>query len=220
MLGARLRIQGLPLGGDRALRLWLVGEQVDLHARCHELTETDRAPFWAFCWASGQALARFVLGQPEWVRGKHVVDFGAGSGVAGIAAALAGARRVTAVDIDPAAREACEVNAALNGVTLETAAELPTECDLILAADVLYDEGSELLAMLRARGTALLLSDPGRASSPDLPEPALATYELTTLPDVDPPMRRAAVYALLQPTPGTGAASPTAQKPLASKASS
>ena len=78
----------------------------------------ESAPFWAFCWASGQLLARYVLDHPELVRGRRVLDFGCGSGVVAIAAALAGAESAVACDCDPLALEAARANAALNGVAV------------------------------------------------------------------------------------------------------
>ena len=104
-----------PFGNEIALRrpplcpeiaLWLIDGQVDLEAECRGLHEGESPPYWAFCWGSGQALARWLLDHPDEVRGRRVVDFGSGSGVAGIAAAMAGAREVVAVDVDPAARAA------------------------------------------------------------------------------------------------------------------
>lgn len=98
--------------------------------------------YWLFCWASGLAQARRILTEPELVRGKTVLDFGTGSGVVAVAAALAGASRVVACDIDPVSLEAAAANAALNGVTLELAGDFfgIHECfDLLFGADVLYD---------------------------------------------------------------------------------
>lgn len=100
-------------------------------------------PYWSFCWASGQVLARWILRHPEVVSGKRVLDFGAGSGIIAIAAARAGARRVVALDIDPRACEAVLINAEINGVEVgvskdfEEAASLGVE--VLFAADVLYD---------------------------------------------------------------------------------
>jgi len=100
-------------------------------------------PYWSFCWASGQVLAKWILRHPEVVAGKTVLDFGAGSGIIAIAAARAGARRVVALDIDPRACEAVRINAEINGVKVsvsedfEKAASLGV--DVLFAADVLYD---------------------------------------------------------------------------------
>lgn len=200
ILDIPLTVQAISIAPDVSISLSLASGEVDLDARCHELSELESVPFWAFCWASGQALARFVFANPGWVRGKDVVDFGAGSGVAGIGARLAGARSVVAVDIDARAREACRTNAELNRVEIEVASELPNACDVILAADVLYDDSSGTIErLLRSHSSTVLLADPGRPSSPRLSESALATYSLETVPNIDPPMRRALVYALAPP---------------------
>ena len=79
----------------------------------------DRPAYWAFCWASGQVLATILLQQPAWAAGKTVLDFGSGSGVVAIAAALAGAARVIACDIDPDAQVAIRSNAGHNHVNVE-----------------------------------------------------------------------------------------------------
>lgn len=106
----------------------------------------ENTAYWAFCWASGQVLARAILDNPQWVAGKKVLDFGAGSGVVGIAAALAGAKQVVACDIDQDALLACRENAALNGVTLDYSDDLfklpKQDFDLLIAADVLYDRSN------------------------------------------------------------------------------
>ncbi|MCE7874603.1 methyltransferase domain-containing protein [bacterium CPR1] len=94
--------------------------------------------FWAFCWPAGRVLGAHLLAHPELVRGKTVCDLGAGSGVVALAAARAGAARVLACDIDPAARLACRHNAARNGLEI-VVCEQPEPCDLILAADLLYE---------------------------------------------------------------------------------
>jgi len=101
--------------------------------------------YWAFCWASGQVLARWLLDHPERVSGRTVLDFGCGSGVAAIAAAKAGAKRVLACDLDPDAMLATRLNAKLNAVELVYAADfdaIDEPLDLILVADVLYDRAN------------------------------------------------------------------------------
>lgn len=101
--------------------------------------------YWAFCWASGQVLARWLLDHPAAVAGKRVLDFGCGSGVAAIAAARAGAARVIACDLDADALLATRHNAALNGVEVELAADfdaVDAGLDVILVADVLYDRAN------------------------------------------------------------------------------
>lgn len=104
----------------------------------------QNTPYWIFCWASGLAMAQWLLAEPHHVRGKTVLDFGAGSGVVGIAAKLAGAKRVICCDIDPVSLMACRENAQLNGVELEYLADLyqAESVDVLLAGDVLYDQSN------------------------------------------------------------------------------
>ncbi len=133
-------------------------------------------PFWAFAWAGGQALARYLIDHPETVAGREVIDIGSGSGIVAIAAALAGARRVTAAEIDPFAAAAIAQNAHLNRVdiAIETRDLLdrgPVGWGVALAGDVCYEEpmSSRVIALLRrmaARGRLALLGDPGRAYLP------------------------------------------------------
>lgn len=119
--------------------------------------------YWSFCWASGQVLAHWILEHPDVVRGKVVLDFGTGSGVVAVAAALAGAARVIACDLDPAALDAVAANAALNGVMLEFCDDWnrrPEGIDLVTAADVLYDpENRPLLEVFLAAAPEVLLAD-------------------------------------------------------------
>ena len=179
------------------IALWLMAGEVDLERACHTLDDCHPPPYWAFCWGAGQALARFVLDHPEIARARAVVDFGAGCGVVAIAAALAGASRVCAVDSDPAARAVCLRNATANGVTLSVSAGLPEEFDVLLAADVLYEPGvPDRLREVRASGHAVYVADPGRAGSHDLGLPALVRHAARTLPDVDSPMCTAAIFVL------------------------
>lgn len=132
-------------------------------------------PFWAFAWPGGQATARLLLDEPARVRGKRVLDFAAGCGIASVAAALAGAASVEAAEIDPLALAAVRVNAALNGVTIATPEGdiVGAECrwDVILAGDVCYEAPmtAHILPWLRrmaAGGAEVLLADPGRAYLP------------------------------------------------------
>ncbi|MCG7198162.1 50S ribosomal protein L11 methyltransferase [Marinobacter pelagius] len=119
--------------------------------------------YWSFCWASGQVLANWILQHPQAVRGKVVLDFGTGSGVVAVAAALAGAARVIACDLDPAALDAAAANAALSGVSLEYCDDWnrrPEGVDLVTAADVLYDpENRPLLDVFLAAAPEVLLAD-------------------------------------------------------------
>jgi predicted nicotinamide N-methyase len=193
--GHPLRLQRPGLCPEIAL--WLIAGEVDLELACRDLDSCHPPPYWAFCWGAGQSLARFVLDHAEIVRDRAVVDIGAGCGIVAIAAALAGAARVCAVDIDPAARGACLRNATANAVTLSITAELPRDFDILLAADVLYEPGMrDRLHEARASGHAVFIADPERAGSPDLGLPALVRHAARTLPDVDSPTCGAAIFVL------------------------
>ncbi|MBE7376411.1 class I SAM-dependent methyltransferase [Pseudomonas lopnurensis] len=159
---ARLVAEALP-GTD--LRLWLIDAANMDRAFSPEETRRilEEPPYWSFCWASGLVLARWLAERPEWVRGKRVLDFGAGSGVAAIAAARAGAAEVVACDLDPLALAACRANAALNGVELRYSDDFFGEddrYDLIIVADVLYDRANlPLLDHFLGRGREALVAD-------------------------------------------------------------
>lgn len=179
------------------IRLWLLGDSFDLEAECRELHEGEAPPYWAFCWGSGQALARFILDHPAEVRDRRVVDLGTGSGVVAIAAARAGARSICAIDTDPAALSAVRANAAVNRVSVEVAERLPDEWDLLVASDILYEpETRDWLVGLAEKGLRLLVSDPERPSSPRLGIVPLTRMCARTVPDVDSPMRTAAIFRL------------------------
>jgi predicted nicotinamide N-methyase len=195
VLGGALQLRSLPLCPE--LRLWLLHDGVDLNVRVSELIEGATAPYWAFCWGSGQALARYLLDNPELVRGQRVVDFGAGSGVAGIAAMQAGAARVTAVDLDLLALRMAQCNAEENGVELAVDTNVPAEWDVLLASDVLYETGNEhWLQTAAATGREVLLADPLRHGTPRQGLTVIAEYAVRTLPDVDYPIGRALIHRL------------------------
>lgn len=122
-----------------------------------------RTPYWAFCWGAGHAMAAFLLQNPDICRDRKVLDFGAGSGVAGVAAALSGAREVVACDSDEDALVAARANGRLNGVHVSVCGSLeamPWQPDVILASDVFYDNGNRpLLAMLPNLAPAVLIAD-------------------------------------------------------------
>lgn len=131
-------------------------------------------PFWAFVWAGGQALARYVLDHPEVVRGKRVLDIATGSGVAAIAAAKAGAAEVTAIDLDPAAAAAAARNAAANDVVIRAEAldvDAAAGAEVLLAGDVFYNRSvtARMTAFLRgaAPRSRILVGDPGRGFFPE-----------------------------------------------------
>jgi len=151
-------------------------------------------PYWAWPWAGGQALARYVLDTPEIVRDRRVLDVGAGGGIVAIAAARAGARAVIANDIEPFAIEASRLNAALNEVDLELdAANLiytDDGWDVVLAGDVWYDADlaermAPWLHALAARGATVLTGDLGRAYLPADGLKELARYVVPTLVDLE-----------------------------------
>lgn len=145
--------------------------------------------YWSFCWASGQVLARWILTHPEWVRGRRVLDFGSGSGIVAVAAAMAGAAEAIACDLDPAALLAARANAELNGVTVTLCQDWfqrPEPIDLITAADVLYDRDNRpFLQAFRDAAPRVLLAD---SRVRDLTEPGyqlLTTEEARTWPDLN-----------------------------------
>ena len=145
--------------------------------------------YWIFCWASGQVLANFLIDNPHWVKNKRVLDFGCGSGVVAIAAAMAGAAEVIACDIDPLALAATKINAELNGVDLSLTDEyfdVSGDVDLIIVADVLYDKSNFVwLQRFVERAAQVLIAD-SRVKNFDLPPYlALARFEGWTMPDLD-----------------------------------
>lgn len=159
---AQLSTQTLP---GTAIKLWLI-DPANMD-RCFSPEETrlilEEPPYWCFCWASGLVLARWLAEHPEWVSGKRVLDFGAGSGVAAIAAAKAGALEVVACDLDPLAIASCQANAKLNDVELSYSTDFFAEADrfdLIIVADVLYDRANlPLLDQFLSRGRGALVAD-------------------------------------------------------------
>lgn len=159
------------------IRLHLADEAHDLWQKTEEeLAEIGLPPpFWAFAWAGGQGLARYVLDHPASVRGRRVLDFASGSGLVGIAAAMAGAAEVTGADIDPFAEAAMRLNAAANGVDLrpEIADLVGTDegWDVLLAGDIFYqrdivDRLIPWFTALGKRGCDIVVGDPGRAYLP------------------------------------------------------
>jgi len=183
-----------------ALPLWEKTEE--------ELAEEGLPPpFWAFAWAGGQALARYVLDRPEIVRGKRVLDFAAGSGLVAIAAMKAGAARAVASDTDPFAASACALNAAGNGVAIEVVEGdlIGTEVrfDVVLVGDAFYEKplADKLLLWLEglaARGATVLIGDPGRSYLPKARLAPLASYEVAVTRALeDAEIKRTGVFRLL-----------------------
>ncbi len=152
-------------------------------------------PFWAFAWAGGQAIARYLLDTPQEARGKAVLDFASGSGLCAIAAMMAGADRALGCDIDPFCRAAIALNAEANGVIVaSTIADLldrpPPAVDLILAGDICYERplAERVLAWLRAaraQGSRILIGDPGRTYFPKAGLEPLAEYAVETTRELE-----------------------------------
>ena len=158
-------------------------------------------PMWAWPWAGGQALARYVLDAPGLVRGRRVLDVGTGGGIVAIAAALVGAAEVTAADIEPYAIAACRLNADANGVAITTWEDDPVGrddgWDVILAGDVWYEADlaahfEPWLRSLAARGALVLTGDLGRAYLPAAGLTELARYVVPTLVDLEDVPEKAA----------------------------
>jgi predicted nicotinamide N-methyase len=165
-------------------------------------------PFWAFAWAGGQALARYLLDTPQVVAGRGVIDFAAGSGIVAIAAAKAGAARVLAADIDPFCAAAVALNAEANGVTVAFTGEdlldaaPPAWAGLILAGDICYEKplAERVMAWLgaaRAAGATVLIGDPGRSYFPRVGLTKLAEYQVPTTRELeDMEVKKTAVWEL------------------------
>jgi predicted nicotinamide N-methyase len=152
-------------------------------------------PFWAFAWAGGQAIARYLLDHPDEARGKAVVDFATGSGLVAIAAVKAGAGSVSAADIDSFCGAAVAVNAEANGVEITFTEQnlldaLPPACGLITAGDICYEKplATRVLAWLavaHTRGTRVLIGDPGRSYFPKQGLVRLAEYQVETTRELE-----------------------------------
>jgi predicted nicotinamide N-methyase len=165
------------------------------------------APYWAFAWAGGIALARHILDRPETVTGRRVLDLGAGSGLIAIAAAMAGASEAIAAEIDPYAVAALGLNAAANGVTVAVVGRdltdgAPPPVDLIVVGDLFYDRDlaervTAFLGRCLAAGIEVLIGDPGRAYLPRSRLRLLAEYPVSDVGEAkDAAMKASAVFAL------------------------
>jgi len=171
------------------VRLHLAHEALPLWEKTEEALAENGVPppFWAFAWAGGQALARYVLDNPEIVAGKRVLDFASGSGLVAIAAMKAGALSALASEIDAFALAAIAVNARENGVAIEASGAdmigADGEWETVLAGDVFYekplaDRLLPWLAALASRGATVLVGDPGRSYFPKERFAFLARYEV------------------------------------------
>jgi predicted nicotinamide N-methyase len=194
----RERLRAFVLARTAAAPVPLAPELVLLQASdMHEVWHAAQAesawqdsPYWAFPWAGGQALARYVLDHPALVRGRRVADFATGSGLVAIAAARAGAADVLALDRDPFAEVAVALNAERNGVSVAfragdaLGAELPG-VEVVLAGDVFYERGLAegalgWFAALAARGVRVLAGDACRTYAPRDDVTELAWYDVPT----------------------------------------
>ena len=169
-------------------------------------------PFWAFAWAGGQALARWLLDHPEEVRGRRVLDFATGSGLVAIAAMRAGAASALGADVDGFCAAAVALNAEANGVAVSfTDADLldaePPEADVVCAGDIAYEQplAGRVRAWLhraRAQGARVLVGDPGRTYFDAAGLQPLAEYRVATTRELeDQEVKRTGVWALASPPP-------------------
>lgn len=198
------------VAGIDSIRLYQSDDVLTLWHRLQlETGDPDTAlPYWAFAWAGGLALARFLADHPELARGRSVVDLGTGSGLCAIAAARAGAADVIGIDVDPFAIQAARLNARANAVRIDLIGhdvldEPPPAADLVLAGDCWYEAGlaervTHWLRAAAAAGSEVVVGDPGRRYLPvgDLVE--LATYEVRTTTELeDLAQKTARVHRLL-----------------------
>ena len=191
------------------IRLHLATELVPIWQKTEEELAAIGVPppFWAFAWAGGQALARYLLDHPDTVQGKRVLDFASGSGLSAIAAAKAGARDVLATEIDPFAIAAIGLNATANGVaiasTLEDVIGRDDGWDTVLAGDVCYERemAARVFTWLRSlagRGASVLMGDPGRNYLPSSNLVEIAAYDVQTTRELeDREVRRTKVWQIL-----------------------
>lgn len=206
-IAANTRLQAVPHAPE--ISLWLADEITPLW----RLTEEELGamglppPFWAFAWAGGQALARWLLDHPDQVAGQRVIDLATGSGLVAVAAMKAGAASVLAADIDPFCAAAVAANARSNGVEIAfTDANLldapPPPVDLICAGDVFYEKpmAEAVLAWLtqaQANGTRVIVGDPGRTYFPKSGLTLLAEYTVPTTRELeDQEVKRSRVWSL------------------------
>lgn len=198
-----------PTPGLEVIRLHLADDVLGLW-RAVQIESGDPdapLPYWAFAWAGGMALVRYLREHRESVAGRRVFDLAAGSGLCAIAAMLAGAAEATGADIDPFAAAAIELNAKANGqrvtvVRRDVLDEDPPQVDVILAGDCWYEARLAIrvlpwLQRARAAGIDVLVGDPGRRYLPSAELEELAVYDVRTtteLEDLD--LKRGRVFAL------------------------
>jgi predicted nicotinamide N-methyase len=206
-IGANTKLLSPPLVPE--IKLHLAEESLPIWQKTEdELGEMNiPPPYWAFAWAGGQALARYLLDNPSITAGQKVLDLGSGSGLTAIAARMAGAHAVLAADIDEVALVAIRMNAAANGVTVETTAQDmlgsgPGTAGIILAGDLFYERtlGARMLTFLGActkAGASVLVGDPQRAYFPKDRFEAVAEYRVPVTRELeDAEIKKAAVWRL------------------------
>ena len=186
-----------PVPGLEAIRLHLADEVLSLwHAVQVETGDPDAAlPYWAFAWAGGLAIGRYLTEHPEAVAGRRVFDLATGSGLCAIASLQAGAAEAMAADIDAFAAAAIGLNARANGARLavlhrDVLDEEPPDADIILAGDCWYDArlAERVLPWLRRaqeQGIDVLVGDPGRRYLPVDELDELATYQVRTTTELE-----------------------------------
>ncbi len=189
------------------LRLFLATEVVPLWRKTEEELEEMGVPppYWAFAWAGGQALARYVLDTPALVAGKRVLDFGSGSGIVALAAAKAGAAHVLAADIDKFSIAAIAANAQANQLAIATTSDdvigSSEPYDVMLVGDMCYERplAERLMAWLKSSPAEILLGDPGRSYFPKQGLAQLASYSVATTRELeDREIRETGVWQLLR----------------------
>ena len=191
------------------VRLHLAHEAVPIWQKTEEeLGEIGLPPpFWAFAWAGGQALARYVLDHPALVKGKSVLDLATGSGLVAIAAKKAGAESVLAADIDRFACAAARLNAQVNDVAIEISdedllQEAPASFDVVLVGDLFYEKAlaervHNWLVEARARGASILIGDPGRSYLPKSALTHVIDYNVPVTRELeDAEIKRTAVWRI------------------------
>jgi len=185
----RLHTRLLPVPHAPEISLHVAEEATELWQKTEDELATIGLPppFWAFAWAGGQALARYILDHPEIVRGRRVLDFASGSGLVAIAAAKAGAAEVIAADIDAFAAAAIGLNAEANEVSVEARLDdlvgLNDGWEVVLAGDICYERELaarviDWLSALSQRGATVLIGDPGRSYLPKDLLTEVATYQV------------------------------------------
>lgn len=205
---ANTRLLAPPLVPE--IRLHLAEESLPIWRKTEEeLGEMNvPPPYWAFAWAGGQALARYILDNPKLVAGQAVLDLGCGSGLSGLAASRVGAARIRAVDIDTFALAAVALNAAANALSIETlaadllAAPPPPEWTVVLVGDLFYERALATLVetfidRAQANGALVLVGDPQRSYFPKQRFTAVAEYHVPVTRELeDSEIKRTCVWRL------------------------